>query len=343
MSRRITEYRMTKSIQQIKQDLNNLESTTAKIAVELENLYENYLNSLSHSAKQQLVLASYQICTQFYPQSFLRLSLSNRQNLQQALRKIGIEIEPALSLIIEQKELDPQPQELNLMAELIKNLPKPKRRKEEKEDSVSEENENKIAEVDFASIKAELEKIEFIELEASSEDELEPENTSSQKLPKQEIDLKNPEHLVLWHKQIERTVKKTLDYTSQKANRCLQDSGIIPDRIPSKIIDVAIQADSNKGGRGSKLKNSPNIIHLAIESEQDKNKSKSPKNIAQVSLLRLRIAELEFGDPLLNAQRGKLRNLMGEISKLNSQYQIIKQESDVAEAQAAWRSSWYED
>ncbi len=334
---------MTKSIQQIKQDLNNLESTTAKIAVELENLYENYLNFLSHSAKQQLVLASYQICTQFYPQSFLRLSLSNRQNLQQALRKIGIEIEPALSLIIEQKELDPQPQELNLMAELIKNLPKPKRRKQEREDNVNEENENKTAEVDFASIKAELEKIEFIELDASLEAELEPENTSSQKLPKQEIDFKNPEHLVLWHKQIERTVKKTLDYTSQKANRCLQDSRIIPDRIPSKIIDVAIQADSNKGGRGSKLKNSPNIIHLAIESEQDKNKSKSPKNIAQVSLLRLRIAELEFGDPLLNAQRGKLRNLMGEISKLNSQYQIIKQESDVAEAQAAWRSSWYED
>ena len=333
---------MTKSIQQIKQDLNNLESTTAKIAVELENLYENYLNSLSHSAKQQLVLASYQICTQFYPQSFLGLSLSNRENLQQALRKIGIEIEPALSLIIEQKELDPQPQELNLMAELIKNLPKPKRRKEEKEDSVNEENE-KTAEVDFASIKAELEKIEFIELDASLEDELEPENTASQKLPKQEIDPKNPEHLVLWHKQIERTVKKTLDYTSQKANRCLQDSGIIPDRIPSKIIDVAIQADSNKGGRGSKLKNSPNIIHLAIESEQDKNKSKSPKNIAQVSLLRLRIAELEFGDPVLNAQRGKLRNLMGEIGKLNSQYQTIKQESDVAEAQAAWRSSWYED
>ncbi len=341
MSQRITEYRMTKSIQQIKQDLNNLESTTAKIAVELENLYQNYLNSLSHSAKQQLVLASYQICTQFYPQSFLGLSLGNRQNLQQALRKIGIEIEPALSLIIEQKELDPPPQELNLMAELIKNLPKPKRRKEEKEDSVSEENE-KTAEVDFASIKAELEKIEFIELDASLEAELEPENISPQ-LPKQEINFNNPEHLVLWHKQIERTIKKTLDYTSQKANRCLQDSGIIPDRIPSKIIDVAIQADGNKGGRGNKLKNSPNIIHLAIESEQDKNKSKSPKNIAQVSLLRLRIAELEFGDPLLNAQRGKLHNLMGEISKLNSQYKMIKQESDVAEAQAAWRSSWYED
>ena len=334
---------MTKSIQQIKQDLNNLESTTAKIAVELENLYENYLNSLSHSAKQQLVLASYQICTQFYPQSFLGLSLSNRQNLQQALRKIGIEVEPALSLIIEHKELDPQPQELNLMAELIKNLPKTKKRKEEKEDSVSEENANSTAEVDFASIKAELEKIEFIEIDASLEDELEPENTFPQTQPKQEIDFKNPEHLVLWHKQIERTVKKTLDYTSQKANRCLQDLGIIPDRIPSKIIDVAIQADSNKGGKGSKLKNSPNIINLAIESEQDKNKSQSPKNIAQVSLLRLRIAELEFGDPLLNAQRGKLRNLMGEISKLNRQYQILKQESDVAEAQAAWRSSWYED
>ena len=324
---------MTKSIQQIKQELKNLELTVAEIAVELEKLHRDYLDLLSQSVKQQLILACYQICTQFYPQSFLDLSLSNKQQLQQNLRQIGNEIEPTLLKIIEQKELEPEPHELNLMAELIKNLPKPK----QKEDS----EENSSSQIDLELVKAELENIELIEINASSLENAERELNSAE-LPKEKIDLENPEHLILWHKQIERAIKKTLDFASRKTNKCLQESGIIRDRIPSKVIDVAMQADSSKGMKSHKLKNVPNVLHLVIESEQDK-KSKSPKNADRISLLRLRLAELEFSDPLLNAKRGQIRNLMGKISRLNNQYKAIKTEAAIVEAQAAWRSSWYED
>lgn len=328
---------MTKSIQQIKQNLSNLEAAVVETSVELEKSYHSYLNLLSQSVKQQLILASYQICTQFYPQEFLNLSLSNKQNLQQILRHIGIEIKPTLLKILEQKELDPEPRELNLMAELIKNLPKPKRKKDEQnEESLTE------TEIDFETVKAELGNIELIAIEAADEDELELEDSNSEAPARQKIDAQNPEHLILWHKQIERTIKKTLDSTSKKINKCLQESGIIPDRIPSKIIDVAIQTDAGKGGKNSrKSPNAPNILHLAIETDQNKN---SPaKNVAQISLLRLRLAEIEFTDPMLNAQRGQIQNLMNQISKLNSQYKSIKREITVAEAQAAWRSCWYEE
>lgn len=349
---------MTKSIQQIKQDLDYLESAVASTSVELQDLYRKYLDLLSQSVKQQLILASYRLCTQFYPQSFLSLSLNNKQELQQELRQIGCRIEPVLLDILEQKKLEPEKLELNLMAELIKNLPKLQRTKENQEDQEKQEiQETQEAQtihelntkIDLESVAAELEKVEFIEIDTSLENNSEV-NDSEATLPSskaseplQEINFNNPEHLILWHKQIERTIKKTLDYTSKKINKHLQASGIIPNRIPNKVIDVAMQTDSSRSGRNHRNQhNIANILNLVLETDQEQN-SDSYKNKTQVSLLRLRLAELEFSDPMLNAQRSQIRNLMGKISQLNSKYKATQQEAIIAEAQAAWRSSWYED
>lgn len=331
---------MTKSIQQVKQDLENLKLAVADTATEFEELHLKYLNLLSQSLKQQLILACYQICTRLYPQSFLELSLSEKQNLQQDLRQIGIRLEPKLTEILEQQELEPEPLELNLMAELIKNLPKSKGRKGE---TTENESENE-AEINLELVKAELENIEFIEIDASSNNSDDDNNETVPEVPpKQKIDFQNPEHLILWHKQIERGIKKTLDATSRKVNKCLQEARIIPKRIPSKIIDMAMQADSSKGMRNNSQSSAfPHIIQLAIEIEKDKKPNIFKKPV-QVSLVRLRLTELEFSDHQLNAKKGQIRNLMGKIQKLSSKYKAIQQEVATIEAQAAWRSSWYED
>jgi len=346
---------MTKSIQQIQTDLNNLEATATETAVTLEKLYQEYLSSLGKSVRQQLILASYQICTQFYPQSFLDLSLSNKQELQQTIKKIGAEVEPALLAIIDDKELEPEPRQIDLMAELIKNLPKSQSNQLDHDEGDPETEPDGIAEIDLELVKAELEKIEFITIEDAKEAKLEPENSDLESEdsnldipldspPREQINFSNPKHLVLWHKQIERAIKRTLEYTSQKANKNLQSAQIIPSSIQSNIIDVAINADSSKGKKNRhKPQNTPNILHLAIESEPSKKQSKLAKNIANVSLLRLRIVELEFCDPLLNAQRGKIRNLISEINVLQNQYKMTKKEEKIAAAQAAWRSSWFDD
>lgn len=355
MSTWVTKPRMTKSIQQVQQNLNNLESTAAEIAIELEQLHREYLEMLAQLLKQQLILTCYQICTQLYPRSFLDLSLREKQDLQQKLRQLGNQLEPELIEIVRQKELESEPTGLNLMAELIKNLPKSKSK-----------DDPEAAEIDLELVKAELENIEFIEIATPPEDpELETLNqepdsgsspTSLPLSPAPEIsssnadlyseaaicDFENPEHLILWHKQIERNIKKTLDTTSRKINKCLQESKILPDRIPSKVIDVAMQADSSKGMRNFQQPNIPHILQLAIENAPE-GKSKSSKNAVQISLLRLRLAELEFNNPLLNAKRGQIRNLMSKIKQLNRQYKATKREAEVIEAQAAWRSSWYED
>ena len=323
---------MTKSIQQVKQEIENLELIVADAAIELEELHRDYLSLLSQTLKQQLISACYQICTQLYPQSFIDLSLNDKQNLQQNIRQISIELEPNLLEIVEQKELEPEPLDLNMMAELIKNLPKPKKSSEEKDEST--------AEINLELVKAELENIEFIKIDADSEeDELE----TSEESPKEKVNFQNPEHLILWHRQIERNIKKTLDSCSRKVNKYLQKSRIIPDRIPNKVIDIAMQADPAKSmANHGKQPRIPHILDLAFESEGSK-KPKSPKDLVQISLLRLRLAELEFHNPLLNAKRGQIRKLMAKVKKLNNGYKSIKQEAMIIEAQTAWRSSWYED
>lgn len=334
---------MTKSIQQVKQNLEILKSQVAETATELEELHSNYLELLGHSLKQQLILACYQICTQLYPQSFIDLSLSAKQDLQQNLRRLSLELKPQLAEIIAQRELEPEPSELNLMSELIKKLPKPKPRAED-----TENPENNLTENDLELIKAEiasienLENIKLIAINASLEREDELENFP-EAAPKQQVDFQNPEHLILWHQQIERGIKNTLDETSRKVNQLLQKSKVIPDRLPNQVVDVAMQAEGSKGMRhNSRSPQIPHVMNLSIESDKNQ-KSKSGKKSLQISLLRLRLAEVEFSDHLLNAKRGQILNLMGKVKKLDSQYQAIQQELAIIEAQAAWRSSWYED
>jgi hypothetical protein len=84
---------MPKSFQQIRQDLKVFEEKTKELALELNQLYSNYLKILSNSAQQQLILACYHICTQIYPEQFLKLSFSKRETLQNNLRQLCQEIQ----------------------------------------------------------------------------------------------------------------------------------------------------------------------------------------------------------------------------------------------------------
>ena len=360
---------MARSIQQIKQDLEVLESTIVESGSELRDLYKSYLDLLSQSVKQQLILASYQICTQLYPESFLGLSLDQKQKLQQQLRVLSKEIQPELLNSQEQTELILERKDLNFVAEMIKNLPLRQKRaakkagKGEEEEAMPDssspegeaqtpkmnlsdtpfvsavaDREGEEAKIDLEIIRTELEGLEIPELAAVIENEAAANFAEPQK---QEIDFNNPEHLVLWHKQVERTIKRILDRASREVNKLLQESGVIPRRLPSKIMEVAIKAEETSSRNNRKIQSIPNILNIVIETDKDK-KSKSA-NISQISLLRLRLSEIEFADPLLSSKRGQIRIMVNKIKQLKYQYRDKKQEYAVAEAQAAWRSSWYED
>ncbi len=332
---------MARSIQQIKQDLETLQKTVAEAATELKQLYNDYLQVLSQSVKQQLVLASYQLCTQICPESFLKLSFKQRQQLQEKIREISQEVAEFLQQLnnIEQNESSPEQTELNLLAEMIRNLPLGESSNQEiatdknqlpaLENSDEAESQPEIIIAgDQSNIKELAEHLENIAGEELESDKL------------QEINFSNPEHLVLWQRRIEKNLKQTLDDTSRQVNKSLQDANIIPSRLPTKVIDMAIQAHEVTGN-GNKVNSLPNILNLVIETEKE-SKSNKPK-VAQISLLRLRLSEIEFTDTSVSLQRNKIRNFSRKIEQLRKQYRAKEREYAIAEAEAAWRAGWYEN
>lgn len=332
---------MTRPIQQIKQDLDTLRQNATEAATELQQLYSDYLQVLSQSVKQQLMLASYQLCTQIYPESFLKLSLTQKQDLQKKIRTISKEVAEFLQTLqnIEESELASDQTELNLLAEMIKNLPLSKlsnqESTEDKKQTASDEDSDKkdflpeiVIDEDQTNIQELAERLESI-----TGEELDSKKS-------QEIDFNNPEHLVFWQKKIEKNLRRTLNDISSKINKSLQEANILPNSLPTKVIDMAIQAHEVSGNnhRGSNL---PNIINLVIETEKEPKGKKT--KVSQISLLRLRLSEIEFKETAVNLQRNKIRSFSKKIEQLRKQYKAKEKEYAIAEAEAAWRAGWYED
>ena len=346
---------MGRSIRQIQQELDNIQETVTEAARELEALYDKYVINLSQSAQKQLILAGYQLCTQIYPEAFINMSLSQRQKLQQALRQLAREMELSLQKKPTSEDLNQEQADLNLIAEMLKNLPVARssneKLDEEKPTELEQDNSGNITDQNLESVTAimmsddendgdntEIAVGEIREFSLESLQNLANRETDVNKI--KEIDLSNPQHLMLWHKKIEHIIKKALDDTSRKANKSLQKFHVLPNRLPSKVIDVALQAGDAAGN--SKLRKVPNILNLTIETDKNKKEPKY-KNAAQISLLRLRLSELEFVDPQLSSQRNQIRAILKKVKKLGSLYRERKKEYAIAEADAAWRSSWYED
>lgn len=326
---------MPRSIQQIKQDIENLEKTVTEISQEFHNVYDRYLDLLSQSVQKQLILASYQICTQIYPESFLRLSLDRRQKLQQNLKNLGKDFKTTFYKNLENIEQKKEQQNTDILEEMLKNLSLVPDKPQEQVNLSEEKLPIETSEI--------LEQSQQLEEQTNTLDNSSIDNSyfqASELKQQEEIDLPNPEYLFVWQKKVEQAIKKTLDSISKEANKSLQEVNIIPNRLPSKIIDVAIQAEETSSG-GNKFNQLANVLNLVIETE--KEQKAKPTSITPISLLRLRLSEIEFADPVLSNQRHQIRDMLKKIDKIRQQYQIKKREHAVAEAEAAWRSSWYEE
>jgi hypothetical protein len=279
---------MVKAMQQIQQELAAIEERVASLAVEVRQIYANYLNKLSHSARKQLILASYQICTQAYPESFLKLSASDRVKLQENLRKLGQTMHSNL---------------LDLQAI-----------------SVAEDAKTNI-----------LSPPE----ESASTTEQPPEQTNT---------ITNPEDLVLWCQQVEKGINQLLETVSHEANFVLQEAFILPDRVPAKVLEIAMQSAE---GAAVSSGNSPNLLNLLVETEREIDEEmpeiKGNAQLTKLTAIHLRLIEVEFSDPSLSIERNQLRTFLEKLSKIRQQYRQLQREYAIAQADAAWRATWYED
>ncbi len=193
-----------------------MEEAIAHLASQLHDSYATYLMVLVQTVQKQLMLASYQVCTQGYPDAFLSLSFNQRQNLQQALRQIGKEGQEELLL------------HLQLPQDLSSTL----------DDELEDEEE------------------ELEPLAESTESLAEPtENPSpdSALAPQQPI---QPTQLLQWQQMLEDQIALTLQTVSVETNHLLQQEGIIPDKLPATVLEAATKADAaGESSPGSNLLN----------------------------------------------------------------------------------------
>ena len=96
---------MSGTVELLTKQLAVLDHQAEELEASLRTTYGSYLNALAKTLRQQLILASYYICTEGYPEDFLKLSLSQRHNLQTRLKAITQETRSALESLL----LDPQP------------------------------------------------------------------------------------------------------------------------------------------------------------------------------------------------------------------------------------------
>ncbi|NJK29957.1 MAG: hypothetical protein HC851_08840 [Acaryochloris sp. RU_4_1] len=92
---------MATEITQIQKHLDQLTQQTVELTHEARESYQQYLALLSPAVAQKLILASYHLCTQIYPEAFLQLSLNQQQTLQQKLQHLGQNLEESLTTLLQ--------------------------------------------------------------------------------------------------------------------------------------------------------------------------------------------------------------------------------------------------
>ncbi|UJB67769.1 hypothetical protein HRE53_13920 [Acaryochloris sp. 'Moss Beach'] len=90
---------MVPEITQIQQSLDQLAQKTVELTQKVHEQYGQYLALLGPAVSQKLVQASYHLCTQVNPDSFLKLSLNQQQTLQQEVQRLGTQLQEALKAV----------------------------------------------------------------------------------------------------------------------------------------------------------------------------------------------------------------------------------------------------
>jgi hypothetical protein len=282
---------MARAIERIEKELTELKVAIRAIAQELNLAYARYINTLGPALQKQLILASYYLCTQGYPDEFLNLSLNQRQKLQQGIRKLSQQA----------------------TQELISYIHPP--------------------EVTQKETVVELEQEENTEIENGDKEE-------NEQQPKV-LDTSNPIELVEWQQNLEAAIQETLKKLSQVVNILIQKNGVLPKKLPEPILIAATAAAASSESSSNMIPSPPNLLNLVIEISNQEDSEDS--SLTQIMAIHLRLGEIEFAEATLLSERKGIRNILMQLNSLGREYQKRQRELKTAEAEAAWRASWFED
>lgn len=301
---------MVGTVEQIEQDLAAIDKLIAELAEEFHQAYSSYLTLLGQAARQQLILASYHVCTQGYPTQFLDLSFSQRQQLQQQIRQLANQLQE------------------DLLAQLYP--PTPIELLDEYESSAATPHSFPLDPLTEL-----LTPTEALPVEPSSEPSIEAEA----KLPRS----LTPTDLAHWREALEQSIAEELRTVSHAVNRLLQQAGVLPKQLPEPVLQAASKAEMS-----DVAPHSPNLLNVLIASandsaiEEDSEELPSP-SMVHIVAIHLRLSDIEFANTPVTAARTRLRNFSGRLKTIGREYYKKQQERAIAQAQDAWRASWFEE
>jgi hypothetical protein len=65
--------------------------------------------------------------------------------------------------------------------------------------------------------------------------------------------------------------------------------------------------------------------------------------VTQLIAIQLRLSEIEFADTNVRTARNQVRQLESKLASLGREYHKRQRERTIAEAEAAWRASWFDE
>jgi hypothetical protein len=365
---------MAQSLEQINQSLKSLEQQAIDLGDKLHIAHQGYRHVLAQISLEQLVMASFTLCTEAYPKEFLQLSLNDRLLLQAKIRSIGQQM---------QQDLRDVPSPDTPIADLTPSMPTisfpemlalpgkdflANTDSEGKgflildEDDAVDEDED-FDEDDESPDSPEAARSRQIEAELKALFSLE--SLLSQRQPQLP---QNPvEQISFWHRQVEEQAQQCLRRVSADTNQSFQTANILPSQIPGPILEAASMADG-----GESFGKTPHLVRMILEAREKPPESDSsrdrprrgsdrdnssrrdapgdsrrpsgrPTTIVNLITIQLRIAELEFNDINLTTWRNQIRNLLKELKTIAKEYQKKQHQQAIANAKMAWRSTWTND
>lgn len=296
---------MAQRIDKIEQELVKLEGVIALLSQQLLTTYTPYLKLLGKAVQRQLIIAVYQFCTDIYPESFLKLSLSQRINLQTKVKQIAQGIMMQL---------------LTPLADL-KNIISPPISPAQNADVAPEKSEE-LAQVRRLVNWQRQTDTEIVQLLQQGSKEvnnlLHQAGLLAQQLPialleaAARVESLNNAAVVNRPNTLNLLVE-TEDITESEADDILQS-------ISQSI--------------------SQNIPHNISHNISLRESSKEPLRLTAIYL---RLGDLEFNDPELGNISNNVRLLVTKLHALDREYHKQSKLYQVAQAQATWRSTWSED
>jgi hypothetical protein len=371
---------MAQSLEQINQNLKSLEQQAIDLGDKLHIAHQGYRHVLAQTAHEQLVMASFTLCTEAYPKEFLQLSVSDRHQLQAKIRSIAQQMQQDLREVLSPDtpiaDMTPSmpsisfPEMLALPGkDFLANanqagegfLILDEDNAEEAEDDETEDDEDFDPDDDddddddddspaaarSRQIEAELKALFSLESLLSQRQPQLPQNPVEQ--------------VGFWHRHIEDQAQQCLRRVSADANQTFQTAKILPSQIPAPILEAASMADG-----GESFGKTPHLVRMILEarekppesanspgnsrrrrdrpsSDRDSRHPSRPTAIVNLITLQLRIAELEFHDINLTTWRNQIRNLLKELKIIAKEYQKKQHQQAIANAKMAWRATWTND